>query len=316
MTFHLVVGAGPVGTAIAAELGTTGDDVCLASRSGRGATVAGVARAGVDATDATALTALAGGAKVIYNALNPTRYHRWAAEWPPMAVALLTAAERSGAALATVSNLYGYGRVSAPMREDTELRPHEEKGEIRTRMWHDVLTAHRNGRVRALEVRGSDYLGAGSRSSATIGMAAVVAGRPARVLGKADVPHSWTYTKDVARLIVAAAADQDAYGQAWHVPTNAPRTQRQLLTEIATLASAPAPRIIESPEWVLRLLGRANKDLGAAVKISYQYAAPFVVDDTAARQRFGLLPADWHEILVETVADLKARHVGRTGAVR
>jgi nucleoside-diphosphate-sugar epimerase len=304
MTAHLVVGAGPVGTAIARRLATQGHDVILASRSGRGPTLPGVTRTAVDAADPTALTAPARGAAVIYNALNPSAYHRWAAEWPPMAAAVLAAAEASGAALVTVSNLYGYGRVTAPMREDTPLRPVEEKGRVRVRMWQDALAAHRAGRVRALEVRASDYLGAGVVSSATLAMAAVVAGRRARILGRADVPHSWTYAGDVAALAIAAGADETAYGRAWHVPTNPPRTQLELLTEIARRAGAPAPRVAETPDAVLRLVGLINKPAGAAAAVSYQFAAPFVIDDTAARARFGLRPTAWDDVLGETATDL------------
>ena len=51
---------------------------------------------------------LAEGAAVIYNCVNPP-YHRWPADWPPIAASVLGAAERSGAVLVTLSNLYGYG---------------------------------------------------------------------------------------------------------------------------------------------------------------------------------------------------------------
>jgi nucleoside-diphosphate-sugar epimerase len=307
MSVHLVVGAGPVGTAIARRLAALGHEVRLASRSGRGPAVTGVTRTAVDAADAAALTGLARGAAVVHNALNPTRYHRWPVEWPPMAAALLSAAERTGAALVTVSNLYAYGAVTGPMREDTPLRPREEKGRIRARMWTDALAAHEAGRVRALEVRASDYLGAGAQSSATLAMRAVVAGRRARVLGRADVAHSWTYTGDVAALAVAAAADDTAYGRAWHVPTNPPRTQRELLTELAQLAGVPAPRIAETPDALVRLVGLVDKEAGAAAKVSYQFARPFVIDDAAARARFGLHPAPWKDVLMETVTDLSTR---------
>src|SRR3712207_9184932 len=63
----------------------------------------------VDASDADALTAATRGAVALYNAVNPA-YHRWATDWPPVAAALLTAAERTGAVLVTMGNLYGYGR--------------------------------------------------------------------------------------------------------------------------------------------------------------------------------------------------------------
>lgn len=63
----------------------------------------------IDATDADRLIEAASGAAVLYNCANPPRYDRWARDWPPLAAALLAAAERTGAELVTTGNLYGYG---------------------------------------------------------------------------------------------------------------------------------------------------------------------------------------------------------------
>ena len=67
-----------------------------------GASTDAVEHRQVDATDADALTAAARGAAALYNAVNPA-YHRWATDWPPVAAALLAAAERTGAVLVTMS---------------------------------------------------------------------------------------------------------------------------------------------------------------------------------------------------------------------
>jgi pyruvate/2-oxoglutarate dehydrogenase complex dihydrolipoamide acyltransferase (E2) component len=99
----LVVGAGVIGSRVAGMLDERGDRVRVVSRHGSGP--AGVA---ADAADAGAMARLAEGASVIYNCVNPP-YHRWPADWPPIAASVLAAAERSGAVLVTLSNLYGYG---------------------------------------------------------------------------------------------------------------------------------------------------------------------------------------------------------------
>ena len=44
---------------------------------------------------------IATGAAALYNCANPL-YHQWFTDWPPLASALLTAAERSGAVLAAM----------------------------------------------------------------------------------------------------------------------------------------------------------------------------------------------------------------------
>ena len=89
----------------------------LVSRSGRGEPVPGATRVAADAADAERLTELAEGAQAIYNCVNPPAYDRWVELWPPVAKALLAAAERSGAVLVTAGNLYPYGPVDGVMVE-------------------------------------------------------------------------------------------------------------------------------------------------------------------------------------------------------
>ena len=108
MALHVIVGKGPVGTTTAEELVRQGHEVRVLSRSG-GISAGGIEHRRVDAADADAVTSAATGAAAVYNAVNPA-YHRWATDWPPVAAALLTAAERTGAILVTMSILYAYGR--------------------------------------------------------------------------------------------------------------------------------------------------------------------------------------------------------------
>src|SRR5260221_544337 len=114
MSLHVVVGAGPVGTAVANQLAERGEPAPVIPRSGGGPAPRAVERVAADATDAERLAGLTAGAAVLYNCANPL-YHRWLTDWPPIAAALLTAAERSGAVLAVASNLYGYGPVTGPI---------------------------------------------------------------------------------------------------------------------------------------------------------------------------------------------------------
>ncbi len=115
MAHRLVVGAGPIGSALIRRLAADGDSVTVVTRSGRGPDLPQVTRVAADATDAERLTALATGATTIFNCANPGDYTRWEAEWPPLAAALLVAAERSEATLVTLGNLYGYGPVDVPI---------------------------------------------------------------------------------------------------------------------------------------------------------------------------------------------------------
>src|SRR6185295_7177970 len=120
MSRHVIVGAGPGGTATARLRVERGEQVRVVTRRGTGLEHPAIERVAADATDSARLSTLAAGAAALYNCANPL-YHRWLTDWPPLASALLAAAERSGAVLASVSNLYGYGPVDAPVNAATPL---------------------------------------------------------------------------------------------------------------------------------------------------------------------------------------------------
>src|SRR3954451_13284020 len=145
MALHVIVGKGPVGTATAELLAARGHRVRVLSRSG-GTSTDAVEHRRVDATDAAALTEAATGAAALYNAVNP-EYHRWTTDWPPVAAALLTAAERTGAVLVTMATLYVYGRPTAPMTPESPLAATDTKGRVRVAMWRGALAPHQAGRL-------------------------------------------------------------------------------------------------------------------------------------------------------------------------
>lgn len=306
MTHHVIVGSGPVGSVTARQLVEAGHRVTVVSRSGSGPAHPAIERVATDASDSAALTRLSAGAHTLYNCANPP-YHRWSTQWPPMAAALLAAAEASGAVLVTMSNLYGYGPVDGPMTEDLPLRPSTVKGEIRARMWRDALVAHEAGRIRAVEARASDYVGAGATSLLTsVVLPKVVAGKRALVPADLDVPHSWTYVGDVARTLAVLGADERAWGRAWHVATEPAMPIREVATLAAELTSAPAPRLARMPAAVLWLGGLTNPTVREFQKMIYQFRRPFVLDSTAVTSTFGLTATPLATSLKETVVALQA----------
>jgi len=299
----LVVGAGVIGGRVAGMLAEDGRRVSVVSRRGSGP--AGVGAVAADAADAGAMARLAEGATVIYDCVNPP-YHRWPADWPPIAASLLAAAERSGAVLVTLSNLYGYGPgpydEAHPMTEATPLAATGRKGRVRARVWQDALAAHQAGRVRVAEVRGSDFIGPGAASA--LGeriVGRVRRGKGVSVLGRADRPHTWSFTDDVARMLVVAGTDPRAWGRAWHVPSNEPRSQRQVVDDFARAAGVGRVRVGEIPPVVLRGMGLAWPLMRELRETEYQFRDDFVMDSSAAEMAFGLKPTPWEEIVAVTV---------------
>ncbi|WP_018786151.1 NAD-dependent epimerase/dehydratase family protein [Micromonospora sp. CNB394] len=305
MALHVIVGAGPVGTATARLLAERGERVRVVTRRGTGPEHQAIERVAADAADADRLAALTDGADALYNCANP-EYHTWATDWPPLAAALLTAAERSGAVLATVGNLYGYGPVDAPMTETTALAATGVKGRVRNRMWADALAAHRAGRARITEVRGSDYIGLGGTSLPMMVLPKVLAGQRVFLPVAWDAPHTWTYVGDVARTLVAAATDPRAWGRAWHVPSAPPVSMRVVAERAAKRAGAPAPRLTRMPYPVLWLGGLADPFAREMRETAHQFTGPFVMDSSAAGETFGIEPTPLDRVIDEMVTGLRA----------
>ena len=300
---HVIFGAGPVGSGTARRLAAAGRQVRVVTRSGSGPE--GVERVAADAADPDAVAKVTTGADVIYNCVNPPSYDTWVKDWPPVAANLLAAAEDTGAVLVTMSNLYGYGPVDHPMREDDPLASTETKGRIRATMWADALAAHRAGRVRATEVRASDFFGPGLTDTSHLGslvVPRVLDGKTVRVQGSPDQPHTWTYIDDVSRLLAVLGTDERAWGRAWHVPSGPPLTQRQAVAAIARAAGVPAPKVSGSPRWLFRAGGVFSGQMRELAGVHYQWDRPFVMDSSAATDTFGIEPTPQDEAMAATVA--------------
>jgi nucleoside-diphosphate-sugar epimerase len=285
MALHVIVGAGPVGTALAHRLLSDGEKVRVVTRRGSGPE--GTEQVAADAGDAARLVELAHGAVAIYNCVNPP-YHRWVEEWPPIAAALLQAAEQSGAVLAVTGNLYGYGEVDAPMTEQTPLAAQGTKGRMRNAMWHEALAAHEAGRIRMFEVRGSDYLGGNSILQKVI-TPAWRKGRRAYAPGSLDQPHTFTDVRDVAALLAVGARDDRAWGRAWHVPSNAPTTVRTV-AGIAAEQLGVERKVSSLPYAAVWAYGLFDPFVKELRETQHQFRKPFILDSTAAQQTFGLKP--------------------------
>lgn len=306
MPLHVIVGKGPVGSTTAAELVARGHSVRVLSRSGGSSTDA-VEHRQVDANDAEAVTAATQGAAALYNAVNPP-YHRWATDWPPIAAALLAAAERTGAVLVTMGNLYGYGRPSGPMTPESPLAATDTKGRVRAGMWRTALAAHEAGRARVTEARASDFVGPqvpADHSHLVRQLDTIRRGRRAWVVGDPDVVRSWTSMGDVAATLATLGTDQRALGRAWLVPST-DRSQRQAIGALAAAMGRPEPRVSGIPWPMLSALGLGMPFMREVVDVRHQFDQEFRLDASATTATFGLAATPWDDVMAATAGAASA----------
>src|SRR6516162_5048550 len=156
-SLHVVFGAtGAIGSAVVTELVHAGRDVRAISLVGQAPDGAqGVA---ADVSDPAQAARAAAGASVIYHCASPP-YTRWPELFPALTRSILDAAESSGAKLVFADNLYAYGPVDGPLREDLPAIARGRKGRVRVEMAAELLGAHQDGRARVAIGRASDYYG-------------------------------------------------------------------------------------------------------------------------------------------------------------
>ena len=288
MSRHVVFGSGQVGAHLVTQLVAAGHDVTAVSRGGRPQFEGARSVAG-DATDPGFTTRVAAGADVVYFCLNAASYGRWAEEFPPLQHGVLAGAEAGGARLVVLDNLYAYGPTHGEsLAETMAARPTSTKATTRAAMTEELLAAHDVGRVEVAIGRASDYFGPGATHTAlgeTV-FAPAVTGRTAQLMGNPDLPHSYSYTPDVAAALITLGTRTGATGQVWHLPIGETRTTRQIIDHVYRLAGH-RPRIYAAGRTTLRLFGLVKPAMREYLHTLYQFTEPWVVDDTKFRTAFG-----------------------------
>lgn len=274
------------------RLVTAGHEVLGVCRSGRSEAPPGATIEAGDAADVTRVKELARDASVVYGTMG-LPYPQWQEKWPPIVEGLITAAETAGGRLVFADNLYCYGPQEQPLREDMPLTDYGTKPALRSRMVRSFLDAHQQGRAPVAMVRASDFYGPRVLLSG-LGdrvFPRILAGKPAQLLGDPDQPHVFTYVPDFARALeTLGQADDEAFGQAWHVPNAPARSPAQVVERIGELASAQSDsgraRVQALPRFLLKVLGIFSPDMRELDEMLFQWQRPYEVDHSKFAQRF------------------------------
>lgn len=280
--------SGPIGTALMEELTAAGHEVVGVCRSGESAAPAGVRIEAGDVRDVDSAVRLADGADVVYGCVG-IPYSAWIDLWPGIVEGLLAAAEGAEARLVFADNLYCYGAQNRPLREDLPLTDYGRKPTLRAKMARTMLEAHRVGRTRVALLRASDVYGP-RVTDAALGERVfpnLLAGKAVQLLGDPEVLHVFTYAPDFARaLAVVGAAEDEDYGEAWHVPNAPALTQRQMMDLLGELAGRQV-KIRSLRRRTVALLALFSPMLRELKELMHQWELPYRVDHSKWAARFG-----------------------------
>lgn len=285
-----IIGYGAVGRATALRLRAAGHAVRVIQRHRPSDLPVGVEFRAADTLSLPALTAaLAGSSQIVLAIGFAYSGAVWQQSWPPTMENVLAVAEINQARVVFIDNLYMYGPQTNPLHEDMPLTSAGVKPAVRatlTRLWQ---TAHHSGRVKVTALRAPDFYGPGSGKVShfgDFGLGALARGKAATLVIPADMPHDFAYVPDIARAAESLlTAPDDAFGQAWHVPSAPTRTARHLLAIGADALGMPL-KLSVIPRWLLPLLALGMPDLRGFLEMRFQWDRPYTVDATKFATRF------------------------------
>lgn len=290
----VVLGAGRgIGWAIARQLVEDGREVRAVTRSGGVPDGAQDVRA--DLMDRAATIKAVEGASVVHLAAN-VPYTSWPAMLPTMVENTIAAAEAVGAKIVYTDNLYAYGPVSGPIREDTPERPAGPKEKLRSELGKRL----RQASVPVTTCRSSDYYGPGGTGSlpGELLVKPMAAGKPGLWFWPLDLPHTFAYLADTAKATIVLGDDERADGKTWLTPAARTLTVREFAALTGrVLGTTRKP--IRLPAFSVAVGSLFDKRLRGSGEMDHQRTAPWVVDHSAFDATFGPLPVTPHEQAIE-----------------
>jgi nucleoside-diphosphate-sugar epimerase len=285
----VVLGYGAVGRAATELLASTGAAVRVAQRSQPRDLPHGVRFRACDVLDREAVVRAVAGARQVVVAIGfPYVGEVWRKSWPPAMQNVIAACAAIDARIVFVDNLYMYGPQTEPLREDMRLTSYGVKPAVRaevTRIWTQASAA---GRVRVAALRAPDFYGPGVGLShlGDIGFGAIAKGKRAMLIAAPDTPHDFAYVPDIARAVSTLLdAPDDAFGQAWHMPSAPIRTPREIL-ELGARALGTTARISSLPQWLLPAIGAVSPMMREMSEMRFLWDRPYRVDARKFTDRF------------------------------
>jgi nucleoside-diphosphate-sugar epimerase len=311
MALHTILGAGgTMAHSLLAELSAQGQPMRLVSR--RATPVVGAQAVAADVTNFRQLREALAGSTVVYLLVGlPYSTSEWQATWPLIMRNTIEACKQVGARLVFFDNVYMYGLVRGTQTEETPFNPISKKGEVRAQIAGELLREMQAGNLLTLVARSAEFYGPHSTLQVSLVnmllFSNLAQGQPAQWFGSGQVPHSFGFTTDMAQALYRLAGDEQALGQAWHLPT-APHPPT--ITELVQLA---APQFQALPD--LQVMSRAqvaeaapqNPVLAELLEMLYQYDEPYVFDSSKFERTYGVTPTPYADGIRLAADDFKRR---------
>jgi nucleoside-diphosphate-sugar epimerase len=303
---YTILGAGGIiANDLAKELVNNNKRVRLVSRAPK--SVEGITDlVAADVTNAEQTKNAVQGSHIVFLTAGLKYDHKlWGEAWPKIMTNVINACKAAGARLIFFDNVYSYGLVDGPMKEDTPYRPSSKKGAIRAAIATQLMTEVKAGKLTATIARAADFYGPGADKTGFLNLLIIdkfKKNSTAMWLGRDDQTHSYTFTPDAAKGLYLLSQDETSWNQIWHLPTAHPAPDgKGYITMIANQMGVK-PKYMKLGNFMLLLSGLFDGTIKEIREMLYQNNHPYILDSSKFEKHFNIKPTSYEEGIRLTLA--------------
>ncbi len=229
---------------------------------------------------------------------------QWHTNWPKIMDNCITACIENNVPFIFFDNVYMYGQVDGIMTESTPFNPCSKKGEIRATIASHLLQQIKKNNIRASIARAADFYGPQAEEKSFLHQLVLKnlrAGKKAQWMVNAKVPHSLSYTHDMAKGLYLLAHDENTLNQTWHMPTAKPALTGEEMIALAANLMGQNNKYMNLSKWMIKSFGWFNKVVGESVEMLYQYEYPYLFSSEKFETHFNFKPTSYQDGLKATV---------------
>ncbi|MBP2033323.1 nucleoside-diphosphate-sugar epimerase [Clostridium algifaecis] len=285
---HVVLGAaGSVGKSVVEELQRRNFKIRAVERKKK---INGVETVNADLLDLEQTTIALKDASYVYLCIGlPYNTKVWQEKWPIVMKNVISGCEQAQAKLIFLDNVYMYGPapLNIPFTEMHSKKTISKKGMVRKIISDMILEAHSAGKIKAVIGRSADFYGPNVINSPLYVsfIERMLKGKAPQSLGKTNIKHTYSYTKDNGRALVTLAMDDSTYGQEWHLPVSKPITIDEIIVEINKVLNTDFKATV-IPRVMLKLMARFMPSIKEIEEMLYQADYTYIMSDDKFRKYF------------------------------
>lgn len=229
---------------------------------------------------------------------------------------LIEACSKNEAKLIFFDNVYMYGPppLPVPFAENCQQNPTTKKGRARKETVDLLLAARKAGKIKAIVGRSADFYGLRAVNSPFYisFLDRMLLGKAPQSMARAGIKHTYAYSEDNGRALVALALDDTAYGEVWHLPVGDPiNTDKVVNIFNKNLGSSFKASYV--PPFILNILGLIIRPLKEVTEMQYQFNTPYIMSFDKFKGKFpDFEVTSYDDGIKEMITSFKSGSVGKS----